>query len=203
MPGGYLSAYARGGAKAAELHIEGLKAVIAIAPAGGSGFFSAWDGEGLRQLRAPLLLIAGDQDQTVGYASPKTIFDHATRSNRYLLTFHEGGHSIGMNGAPSSMRGKLWDQDWFEDPVWRKDRVIGVNLHFITAFLDLYVKGDATAGAYLDVPPKSDDGVWPPPRPGAPYAAYSPGADGITVWKGFQRHHATGLSFEHRTQTGD
>ncbi len=202
MPGGYLSAYARGGAKAAELHIDGLKAVIAIAPAGGSGFFSAWDSEGLRQLHAPLLLIAGDQDKTVGYASPKAIFEHATRANRYLLTFHEGGHSIGMNGAPASMRGKLWDQDWFEDPVWRKDRVIGVNLHFITAFLDLYVKGDQSRAAYLNVSPNSNDGAWPPPKPGAPYSAYSPGADGITVWKGFQRNHATGLSFEHRPADG-
>jgi predicted dienelactone hydrolase len=202
LPGGYLSAYARGGAKTAALHIDGLKAVIAIAPAGGSGLFSAWDGEGLRQLRAPLLLIAGDQDKTVGYASPKTIFDHATRANRYLLTFHEGGHSIGMNGAPASMRSKLWDQDWFEDPVWRKDRVIGVELHFITAFLDLYVKGDASRAAYLNVIPNSNDGAWPAPKPGDPYAAYSPGADAITVWKGFQRKHATGLSFEHRTADG-
>ncbi len=202
LPGGYLSDYARGGAKAPLLHIEGLKAVVAIAPAGGSGFFSAWDGEGLRQLHAPLLLIAGDQDKTVGYASPKTIFDHATRANRYLLTFQEGGHSIGMNGAPESMRSKLWDQDWFEDPVWRKDRVLGVELHFITAFLDMYVKGDAKAGDYLNVIPNANDGVWPPPKPGAPYSAYSPGADGITVWKGFQRNHATGLSFEHRAADG-
>jgi predicted dienelactone hydrolase len=201
-PGGYLSAYARGGANAPALHIDGLKAVIAIAPAGGSGFFSAWDGEGLRQLHAPLLLIAGDQDKTVGYASPKTIFEHATRANRYLLTFHEGGHSIGMNGAPESMRSKLWDEDWFEDPVWRKDRVIGVELHFITAFLDQYVKGDSSAAAYLNVIPNSNDGVWPPPKPGAPYSAYSPAADGITVWKGFQRNHATGLSFEHKAADG-
>jgi predicted dienelactone hydrolase len=201
-PGGYLSAYARGGAKASELHIDGLKAVIAIAPAGGSGFFSAWDGEGMRQLHTPLLLIAGDQDKTVGYASPKTIFDHATRANRYLLTFHEGGHSIGMNGAPASMRSKLWDEDWFEDPVWRKDRVIGVELHFITAFLDLHVKDQSSAAAYLAVIPNANDGAWPPPKPGAPYSAYSPGADGITVWKGFQRNHATGLSFEHKTADG-
>jgi dienelactone hydrolase len=202
IPGGYLSAYARGGADAPRLHIDGLKAVIAIAPFGGSGLMAIWDGEGLRQLKVPLLLIAGDQDKTVGYASPKTVFDHATRANRYLLTFHEGGHSIGMDGAPESMRSKLWDQDWFEDPVWRKDRVIGVQLHVITAFLDLWVKGDARAAPYLNVIPNSNDGVWPTPKPGAPYSAYSPGADGISVWKGFQRDHATGLSLEHRMSEG-
>jgi predicted dienelactone hydrolase len=198
MPGGYLSAYARGGPKAGELHIEGLKAVVAISPAGGAGFFSAWDGAGLRQLTSPLLVIVGDQDKTVGYAGPKAIFDKAVKSPRYLLTYHEGGHSIGMNSAPVQMRSALWDQDWFEDPVWRKDRVIGVNLHFITAFLDLYVKGDAAKSAYLDVAQNSNDGAWPPPKPSASYDAYSSGADGITVWKGFQRNHATGLSLEHK-----
>jgi hypothetical protein len=34
----------------------------------------------------------------------------------------------------------LWDQDWFEDPVWRKDRINAINAHCISAFLDRYVK---------------------------------------------------------------
>jgi len=50
------------------------------------------------------------------------ILDTATSADRYLLTFEEAGHSIGLNPVPDAMRGRLWDQDWFEDPVWRKDR---------------------------------------------------------------------------------
>lgn len=91
------------------------------------------------------------------------------------------------------MRGRLWDKDWFEDPVWRKERISAINIHFITAFLDRYVKDDSSRDAYLDVrTPDSDEGVWPA-QPALPYDAYSPSAGAFTVWKGFQRNHATGL----------
>jgi hypothetical protein len=92
------------------------------------------------------------------------------------------------------MRKRLWDQDWFEDPVWRAERVNAINAHFITAFLDRFVKGDESRGAYLDVPvPESGDGVWPVGGAPAPYDAYSTAAAGITVWKGFQRSQNAGL----------
>ena len=198
VPGGYLSAYAMGGARAGDLQIDGLKAVVGISPAGGSGPFSAWGAEGLARLRAPTLLIVGDQDKIVGYApGVKSIFDGAVNAPRYLLVFKNGAHSIGMNGAPEAMRSRLWDLDWFEDPVWRKERVIGVNLHMITAFLDLYVKGDQSRAPYLDLVPSSNDGVWPAPPKDAPYGVYSPGSGAITVWKGFQRVHSAGLEFLH------
>jgi hypothetical protein len=110
------------------------------------------------------------------------------------LTFKGAGHAIGLSPAPDSMRGRLGDQDWFEDPVWRKDRINAVNAHFITAFLDRYVKGDESRDGYLDVPvPESSSGSWPVAMPPLGYDAYSPGAPGITVWKGFQRSHAAGL----------
>jgi hypothetical protein len=95
------------------------------------------------------------------------------------------------------MKSRLWDQDWFEDPVWRQDRIVGINLHFITAFLDRYVKDDASRAAYLDgLVPESDDGEWPASA-GGNYGAYSPGTGGITVWKGFRRGHAEGLELLH------
>ena len=60
------------------------------------------------------------------------------------------------------MRTRLWDQDWFEDPVWSADRLVGINLHFITAFLDRYVKDDASRAAYIDgLVPESAQGEWP------------------------------------------
>jgi hypothetical protein len=91
------------------------------------------------------------------------------------------------------MRARLWDEDWFEDPVWRKDRINSISVHFITAFLDRYLKGDESRSAYLEVPvPESSAGNWPSPNPYA-YDAYSPGTGAVTVWKGFQRNHATGL----------
>jgi len=193
VPGGLMLPFARGGAQQNEVTVGGLSAVVAISPAG-AGALAAWGGEGIRMMTAPLLLIAGDSDRTVDYVTgAHAIFEQASGAHRFLLTFKGGGHSIGLNPAPDTMRQRLWDQDWFEDPVWRKERVNAINAHFITAFLDRYVRGDESRAAYLDVPvTESSAGVWPPATPLA-YDAYSPGTGAITVWKGFQRNHAEGL----------
>jgi predicted dienelactone hydrolase len=194
VPGGLMLPLARGGALRDSLKVSGLRAVVAISPAGG-GALAAWGAEGVRAVTAPLLLIAGNEDRTVDYATgARAIFDMAVAAPRYLLTFKGGGHAIGLDPVPDAMRQRLWDQDWFEDPVWRKDRITAINAHFITAFLDRYVKGDESRAAYLDVPvPESSAGVWPAAMPPVAYDAYSPGGADITVWKGFQRHHAAGL----------
>jgi predicted dienelactone hydrolase len=193
VPGGLLAPYVRGGAQSQAITVKSLKAVVAISPAGG-GKLAAWGAPGLESLRVPLLLIAGNKDRTVDYASgARAIFDTATHATRYLLTYKEGGHSIGLNMAPEAMRGRLWDKDWFEDPVWRSDRIRAINDHFITAFLDRYVKEDTSRQSYLDVrTPDSEAGVWPA-QSTLPFDAYSPSDTNITVWRGFQRNHAAGL----------
>ena len=95
------------------------------------------------------------------------------------------------------MQHDLWDRSWFEDPVWRKDRIVAINLHMITAFLDRNLNSDETRAAYLDgLVPDSSSGQWTAP-PGTPESAISPGTGGITVWKGFQRKHAEGLELLH------
>jgi predicted dienelactone hydrolase len=194
VPGGLMRPFARGGAMRDSLTVKGLRAVVAISPAGG-GALASWGTEGVRMITAPLLLIAGDDDRTVDYTTgARAIFDTASGAHRYLLTFKGGGHALGLNSAPDSMRKTLWDQDWFEDPVWRKDRISAINAHFITAFLDRYVNGDESRAAYLNVPvPVSAAGVWPAAAPPLAYDAYSPGTAEITLWKGFQRNHASGL----------
>ena len=201
VPGGLLRPYTRGGALQNQISVKGLRAVVAISPTGG-GQLAAWGPDGLHALTVPLLLIAGDHDRTVDYSTgARAMFDTALNAPRYLLTFKEGGHAIGLNPVPDAMRKRLWDQDWFEDPVWRKERLNAINAHFITAFLDCYLKGDETRRTYLDVSvTESSDGVWPaPPAPAAPpaYDAYSPGPPEATLWKGFQRRHAEGLELLH------
>jgi predicted dienelactone hydrolase len=193
IPGGLLAPYTRGAPQSQAVIAKGLKAVIAISPAGG-GSLQAWGPEGLKDIHVPLLLIAGNKDRTVEYSTgARAMFDRAIHSVRYLLTLKEAGHALGLAPTPPAMRERLWDEDWFEDPVWRKDRICGIELHFITAFLDRYVKDDASRRAYLDVrTTDSDDGVWPPQNK-LPYDAYSPSDTNITVWKGFQRNHAAGL----------
>lgn len=194
VPGGLMLPYARGGALQDAVTVKGLRAVVAISPAGG-GTLASWGVAGMRALTVPLLLIAGDSDQTVNYnTGARAMFDAASGAHRFLLTFKGAGHAIGLSSVPDSMRRRLWDEDWFEDPVWRKERISAINTHFITAFLDRYVKGNESRAAYLDVAvPESSAGVWPAGTAKLDYDAYSPGTGGITVWKGFQRNHAAGL----------
>jgi predicted dienelactone hydrolase len=193
VPGGVLLPFARGGEQRAALQAPDVRAIVALAPAGGD--FGAFGARGIADIAAPLLLIAGDRDLTVNYqGGARTYFDQAVNTQRYLLTFHGAGHAIGFGPAPPEMRTDLWNQDWFEDSVWRKDRLMAITQHFVTAFLDRYVKGDSSRAAYIDgLVEKSSDGVWTPASP-QPWSARSPGGDGVTLWKGFQRRHAEGLS---------
>jgi hypothetical protein len=73
---------------------------------------------------------------------------------------------------------------------------MAIEAHFITAFLDRYVKGDMSRAAYIDgLVPNSNDGSWAGAPPGR-YAGYSPGAPATTLWKGFQPNKASGMSLE-------
>lgn len=202
VPGSQLAPYARGGARQGETLVRNLKAVVAIAPAGG-GPYKVWGSDGMAGITSPLLLIAGDHDLTVDYLSGARAFlEGATSARRYLLTYKGGGHALGFDPVPREMRGDLWDISWFEDAVWRKERIIGINLHFITAFLDRYVKDDPTRAAYLDgLVEDSSTGQWQAP-PGTAYGAFSPGGPGVTLWKGFQRGYAESLELRQMQPDG-
>jgi predicted dienelactone hydrolase len=197
--GGLMAPYVAGGAKADAMKVAHLKAVVAISPAMRLGPMSMFAPHALAAIKAPTFFIVGSQDHTVGYAGVRGLFEAETSAPRYLLTFREAGHNIALTPAPEGMRGRLWDQDWFEDPVWCKTRLVGVEAHFITAFLDRYVKGDVGKAAYIDgLVPDSDDGAWAKP---AAYGAVSPGPPVATLWKGFQPAHAAGMMLEFKPAT--
>lgn len=193
---GILTPYAAGGARIGALAVPDLKAVVSMSPASRFGDAAAWAAPGVDGIATPTLYIVGDHDKTVGYQAVRDLFDAQRRAPRYLLTFKEAGHSIALAGAPASMRDSFWNLDWFEDAVWRKDRLLPIEAHFITAFLDRYVKGEAARARYLDgLVVDADQGAWP----GAPVgrvAAYSPGTPPVTTWPGFQPSRATGMRFE-------
>jgi predicted dienelactone hydrolase len=193
--GGVMTDYVAGGSKADALRVAHLKAVVAIAPATHLGPLAMFAPGAFAAIKVPTFLIAGSQDHVVGYDAVRMLFEAETNAARYLLTFREAGHNIALSPAPADMRARLWDQDWFEDPVWSKPRLIGIEAHFITAFLDHYVKGDAGKAAYLNgLVRNSDDGSWP--NAPAAYGAYSPGPPAATLWTGFQMAHAAGMMLE-------
>ncbi len=195
VPGNLLLPYCRGGALQRSIEVAHLRAVVAISPAGGRPW-NAWGAHGLSGIHVPLLIINGNRDRTVGYRRAGVrVFEKAVHAPRYLLTFEEAGHDIGLDPPPRQMQNSLWDISWFQDPVWDTRRVNAINTHFITAFLDLYVKKEKSFAAYLDVRvTHAGRGVWPHDH--ARFGSYSPGTGDITIWKGFQRSFAVGLTLQ-------
>lgn len=173
-----------------------LKAVVAIAPWGAGPINRAWSPDSLKGIDTPLLFIAGDHDDVSGYEDGiKWLFESATGADRHMLVYENGRHSIGGNPEPPFSHDYFDMTDWFNEPVWRRDRVVGINQHFITAFMNLHLKGDEEAASFMDVQPtRSSEGEWPIPSGGYTGGAYSSGdQDGKAYWKGFQRRWALGL----------
>ncbi len=173
-----------------------LKAVVAVSPWGAAPANRVWIRETMGNVQSPLLVLAGDQDDISGFNEGiKWIYDNAVNADRHMLVYENGRHSIGGNPEPPIANDYFDLTDWFNEPVWRRDRVVGINQHFITAFLNQHLKGDTEAASYMDVHPiNSNDGEWPLPAGGYVGNAYSDGEqDGKPYWKGFQRRFAVGL----------
>ncbi len=174
----------------------GLKAVVAIAPWGAQPPVNSWDAEGMAGIKIPSLFIVGDQDDVSGYEQGvKRAYDWAVNSERCLLVYENARHNTGGNPPPPDVALPFAARQSFEEPVWRKDRITAINQHFVTAFLDLHLKGDQSRRAYLRVPVKrSSEAVWP----GGPGEARGPEfgtGEGASekYWKGFQKRWALGL----------
>lgn len=173
--------------------IANLKAVVVIAPWGGQAGIEAFAPEGLGRVTTPVLFLSGDRDDVAGFEDgPVRLFDRLTGAPRTMVVFRGAGHTIGVNPAPAEAMSRFATEEFFEDPVWRKARVTGISQHFITAFLDLRLKGMLDREAFLSLSPaRSDDGVWPPAT--STTGAYAAGQPGVTLWRGFQRRWAEGL----------
>ncbi len=183
------------GARTAEPHI---KAVVAIAPWGGQPANRSWSPQGLGGLRVPALFIAGDQDDVSNYGEGiRWLWENAVHSERWLLTYADARHNVGGNAIPREVADDPAFQENFAEPVWRTERLNAINLHFVTAFLDRYLKGDVRRAAYLDVPvAEANAAIWPAAG-GAPRFAPSDGSS-TTYWPGFQKRWLLGLRLEHR-----
>ncbi len=197
VPGGYLEELTAGNATFEARKRDNLKAMVAIAPWGAQPPYLSWDAAGLAGIRIPSLFIAGDQDDVSDYElGIRKAFDGAIHSNRCLLLYENARHNVGGNPPPPESLTSLETRAHYDEPVWRKERLNAVNQHFITAFLDLYLKGDESRASFLHVKPeKSNEGKWPVAFGENTGDRYSTGSDakGNLYWKGFQRRWAVGL----------
>lgn len=171
-----------------------IKAAIAIAPWGMQ--VGAWDAEGLKGIKTPVMFVAGSADDVSEYEKgTRAIFLAATNADRYLLTFLNANHNA---GAPIPAPDETWvSKDGrpvgfthYNDAVWDTVRMNNILDHFATAFFDVRLKGDTDKQAYLDVVPNGKDGVFAIGKDGKPTPAH-------TYWKGFSRRTAVGLVLEH------
>ena len=195
VPGKYFEEWEAGSPKLqARLRTE-VKGVVAIAPWGAQPPFQSWDADGLAGIRIPLLVMAGDHDDISDFQRGiQPAFEKAVHSDRCLLVYQNARHNIGGNPPPREAATSFNVYESFDEPVWRKDRIMAINQHFITAFLDLVLKGDESKRSYLHVAPAlSNNGQWPL-APGA--SAGAKVSEGTNFWKGFQRRWALGMKME-------
>jgi hypothetical protein len=197
VPGGYFDRWTAGNSKFDALRRDNLKAVVTLAPWGARPPASNWEAEGLAGIRIPSMFLVGDQDDISGYdPGVKNLFEGAVNSERCMLVYENARHNVGGNPPPPEALSDFSTRESFDEPVWRKDRITAINQHFVTAFLDLHLKGDETRRDYLHLSVENaNEGEWPVGRGESAGGRYSKGNEkkGHTHWKGFQRRWAVGL----------
>ena len=173
-----------------------IKTAVAFGPWGmNTGF---WDAEGLAGVQIPMMYIAGSQDDVSLYENGvRAMWEGTSGVERSLLTFVNGGHN---SGAPMPAPAESYRDDadlgfnvsgHYTDPVWNTARMNNISQHFVTAWLDIHLKGMADRGAYLDLVEDSQAGVWSMNEDGTPKEDH-------TYWAGFEEGQAKGLTFETR-----
>ncbi len=195
--GGYLGPQAEGAPRSLD---DTLDAVVALAPWGGDPAVGLFSDTALSEIKAPLLVVSGDQDDISNYADGvRRIFEETRSTDRWMLVFENAMHNIIQVGAPKEAYRSVAVWEAFEDPTWRKEKLLSVNAHFITAFLDWKVKGNDSRSAYFFPPTvRSSDGVWEQPTGqyyGDQYAIGEGRSEGY--WLGFKRRQALGLQLHH------
>jgi len=171
-----------------------VQAAVLFAPWGGDlsaiGVPNAamWDDSALADITIPTLWIAGSDDDVALYEGGiARMFDAAVNSDRRLLTYANALHNVAPNPPPAAAVA-LDQYERYAEPVWDEAHVNNVNQHFVTAFLDLNLKGDSDMASYLNpAVENSNDGVYAVDDAGAFTADH-------TYWAGFSPRTALGLS---------
>jgi predicted dienelactone hydrolase len=151
--GGLLARHAEGSAELAALTDERIAAVIAFGPYGNNA--GIWRAEGLAQMTRPLLVIAGDHDDTSGYEAMRGIWAGCSHPERHLLTFYNAGHNAGAPmPAPSESYAMSSTLGWppfehYADAVWDSVRMNNIAAHACVAMLSAHLMGDTETGARL------------------------------------------------------
>lgn len=172
-----------------------IDAVVAFAPWGGKQG-DVWTESALSGIRAPLLVLAGSQDDVSDFENGiRRVYDAAVNADRHMLVFQNAQHNLVQVPAPKSAHLDVRSWMTFEDATWRRERLLSVGAHFVTAFLDWRLKGIEGRKDYLSVPTvRSNDAVWEQSAFSDNSDQYADGeGDSAAYWKGFKPRQAIGL----------
>jgi len=173
-----------------------IKTAVAFGPWGMNRGF--WDAEGLSGVQIPMLFIAGSQDDTSLYEDGiRAIWENTSGVDRAMLTYMNAGHNAGAP-MPAPEESYYFNEnkgfnisEHYTDAVWDTVRMNNIAQHFVTAWLDSHLKGEAEKAAYLDLVEDSNAGVWSVAEDGTEKEDHS-------YWKGFAEGSAKGLMYETR-----
>lgn len=141
-----------------------IAACVAVAPWGMADGY--WDADGLQGIRIPVLFVAGSRDTIAGYdQGVRALFRGTVNSDRHLLTFVNASHNAAapIPAPPETLQANGGARPPFlhyADPVWDTLRMNNILDHFVTAYFDWRLKGEAAKQAYFDLPPRGEDGPW-------------------------------------------
>lgn len=171
-----------------------LKTAIAFAPWGMN--YGVWDQTTLKGVKIPMFFIAGSVDDVSGYEKGvRAIWKATTSVERALLTFDNANHSAGAP-MPAPVESFVYNEslgfnisEHYIDAVWDTVRMNNISQHFVTVWLEKYLKNNSDINVYLDLKTNSNDGVWSKNEKGQPKTDHS-------HWAGFKNRTAKGLRFE-------
>lgn len=130
-----------------------VRALFTFAPYGGdlgtlTDVDSMWNAEGLAQVRVPVLMVAGDEDNVSGYATGLLpLFEGMVNAERTLITVPLAGHIIAQTMPPVRPDGAI------------SPRHNNAMQHWAAAFFGLHLKDDESLAPYMDLDPSGEG--WP------------------------------------------
>ena len=177
---------------------ERLKTVVAFAPWGMN--YNMFD---LDTVSIPMMLVSGSEDDVSGYENGvRAIWQGAKNVDRSLLTYMNANHNAGAV-MPAPEESYVYNAELggsvsahYVDAVWESVRMNNIAQHFVTAWLNKYLKNDTDMQEYLDLVPNSNDGVWAKDENGNEKNEH-------TYWKGFGKRTAKGLKFERLNKSNE
>ncbi|MBN1963127.1 MAG: hypothetical protein JW910_00670 [Anaerolineae bacterium] len=121
-----------------------IRAVVAMAP-------SRWQlfgADGLAAITAPALVMVGTADS---FAVPEyetyPIYQQVGSTHKALVAFVDGGHNFFVEACETFTM--QFDPQYCSDPAWNMAAAHVLVRHFVTAFLQATLYGDATAAGML------------------------------------------------------